>query len=97
MVKNNPEYPDLADRWSAFGEAPLGEAALDGPAQVKIGEEAVFTVTVTYKSSGDPYPSADIKEVKFLVYDDTGATVYVGAGVAAALRWPRTRSPSLLM
>jgi len=83
VVKNNPDYVDLADRWSAFGEAPLAEAALDGPAQVKIGSEAVFNVTLTKKSGGDPYPSADVKEVKFLLYDDKGVTVYVGAGVAS--------------
>ncbi len=82
VVKNNPDFVDLADRWSSFGQAPLGVAALDGPAQVKIGSDAAFTATFTYKASGDAYPSADVKEVKFLVYDAQGATVYVGAGVA---------------
>jgi len=82
VVKNNPDYVDLADRWSAFGEAPLAEAVLDGPAQLKIGDQAEFTVALTTKS-GDPYPSADVKEVKFLLYNDKGETVYVGAGVAA--------------
>lgn len=83
-VKNNPEFPDLADRWSAFGTPPMGEAALDGPAQVKIGAETVFTATITNKNSGNPYPTADVKEVKFLLYNDKGETVYVGAGVATA-------------
>jgi peptide/nickel transport system substrate-binding protein len=83
VVKNNPDYVDLSDRWSKFGEAPLAEAALDGPAQVKIGSESVFNVTLTKKSDGAAYPSADVKEVKFLLYDDKGATVYVGAGVAS--------------
>jgi peptide/nickel transport system substrate-binding protein len=84
VVKNNPEFPDLADRWSAFGVPPMGEAALDGPAQVKIGEETVFTATLTNRNTGDPYPTADVKEVKFLLYNDKGETVYVGAGVATA-------------
>ena len=84
IIKNNPDYVDLADRWSKFGVAPLAEAALDGPAQVKIGSEAVFNATLTLKSDGSAYKSSDIKEVKFLVYDATGATVYVGAGVAVA-------------
>jgi peptide/nickel transport system substrate-binding protein len=84
VVKNNPDFIDLADRWSRFGEAPLAEAALDGPSQVKIGAETAFTATFTYKSNGDAYPTADIKEVKFLLYDSTGVTVYVGAGVATA-------------
>ncbi len=84
VVKNNPDFVDLSDRWAKFGQAPLAEAALDGPAQVKVGEAVDYTATFTYKASGDAYPSADIKAVKFLLYDETGATVYVGAGVATA-------------
>jgi len=84
VVKNNPDFVDLADRWSKFGEAPLADASLDGPGQVKIGEATDFTATFTYKASGDAYPSADIKAVKFLLYDGTGATVYIGEGVATA-------------
>ena len=83
MVKNNPNYVDLADRWSKFGLAPLAVAAVDGPAQVKIGAESVFNVTLTMKSDGSPYANSDVKAVKFLIYDASGATVYVGAGVAA--------------
>jgi hypothetical protein len=62
----------------------MAEAALAGPDQVKIGAEAVFTADLTLKSDGSAYKSADVKEVKFLIYDETGATVYVGAGVAVA-------------
>jgi hypothetical protein len=62
----------------------MAEAALDGPAQVKIGSETVFTATLTLKSDGSAYKTADVKEVKFLVYDATGATLYVGVGVAVA-------------
>ncbi len=83
VVKTNPNYADPADRWSRFGQAPLAVAALDGPAQVKIGAEAAFTVTLTAKADGSPYANADVKEVKFLIYDAQGKTVYVGAGVAA--------------
>ena len=79
VLKNNPDFPDLADRWAGFGEPKLADAALDGPAQVKIGDETVFNLTVTFKN-GDPYPSSEIKEVKFLIYNDQGETVYVGAG-----------------
>ena len=83
VVKNNPNYVDTADRWSKFGLAPLAVAAVDGPAQVKIGAESVFNVTLTMKSDGSPYANSDVKAVKFLIYDASGATVYVGAGVAA--------------
>jgi hypothetical protein len=57
---------------------------MDGPAQVKVGEETVFTATLTNRNTGEAYPSADVKEVKFLLYNDKGETVYVGAGVATA-------------
>jgi peptide/nickel transport system substrate-binding protein len=83
LVVNNPDYPDLADRWAAWSVPPLADALVDGPAQVKIGEETVFTVTVTDKE-GNPYPAADVKEVKFLVYNDKNETVFVGAGEAGA-------------
>ncbi len=84
VVKNNPAFIDTADRWSKFGVAPLAVAALDGPAQVNIGKDAVFNLTLTAKADGSPYPTADVKEVKFLIYDASGATVFVGAGVAVA-------------
>jgi peptide/nickel transport system substrate-binding protein len=84
VVKNNADYVDKANRWSGFGQAPLAVAVLDGPAQVKIGSQAVFNVTLTMKSTGNPYAGADVKAVKFLIYDAQGATVYVGAGVAAS-------------
>jgi peptide/nickel transport system substrate-binding protein len=84
VVKNNPDFIDTADRWSSFSSAPLAVAALDGPAQIKIGSDAEFNVTLTMKATGDPYPTADVKQVKFLIYDSSGATVYVGEGVAVS-------------
>jgi peptide/nickel transport system substrate-binding protein len=83
VIKNNADYVDKANRWSGFGQAPLAVATLDGPAQVKIGSEAVFNVTLTMKSTGAPYAAADVKGLKFLIYDDKGVTVYVGEGVAS--------------
>lgn len=84
VVKNNTAFIDPADRWSKFGQAPLAVAALDGPAQVNIGKDAVFNLTLTAKADGSPYATANVKEVKFLIYDAQGATVFVGAGVAVA-------------
>jgi peptide/nickel transport system substrate-binding protein len=81
-LKQYADYPDLADRWSQFGEPRLAEATLDGPAQVKIGDTATFDVAVTFK--GDPYPQSDIKQVKYLLYDATGAVVQSGEATAVA-------------
>jgi peptide/nickel transport system substrate-binding protein len=76
VLKNNTEFVDLADRWAAFSEPKLATAVLDGPGQVKVGEEAVFDATVNFKDQ--PYPEEDIRGVKYILYDATGAVVTVG-------------------
>jgi peptide/nickel transport system substrate-binding protein len=81
-LKSNPNYPDLSNRWERFGEPKLASATLDGPPQVKIGQEATFDVGVTFK--GEPYPQSDIKKVLYLLYDATGAVVDTGQATAVA-------------
>ena len=81
-LKQFADYPDLSDRWSQFGEPKLADATLDGPAQVKIGDSATFDIAVTFK--GDPYPQSEIKQVKYLLYDATGAVVATGDATAVA-------------
>jgi peptide/nickel transport system substrate-binding protein len=76
VLKNNTEFVDLADRWAAFSEPKLASIQLDGPAQVKAGEEALFDAIVNFKDQ--PYSQADIKQVKYILYDTTGAVVEVG-------------------
>jgi len=76
----NPDFPDMANRWDVFAEPKRAEVEIDGPGQVTIGEEATFDVYITFK--GEPYPLADIKEVKYLVYDATGAVVQVDLATA---------------
>jgi hypothetical protein len=76
VLKNNTEFVDTADRWAAFSEPKLATIQLDGDAQVKAGQEAVFDATVTLKDQ--PYPAADIQRVKYILYDTTGAVVEVG-------------------
>jgi peptide/nickel transport system substrate-binding protein len=80
-LKHYDDYPDSADRWSQFGEPMLADATLDGPAQVKVGDSATFDVTVTF--NGQPYANKDIKAVKYLLYDATGAVVATGEATAA--------------
>ncbi len=83
VLKNNPDFFDLADRWAKFSSPKLASATLDGPAQVKIGDTATFDVTVTLKD-GTPYASSDIKQVKYILYDATGAVVTVGDATAGS-------------
>jgi peptide/nickel transport system substrate-binding protein len=81
-LKNFADFPDLADRWAKFDQPKLATATLDGPAQVKVGDSATFDVSVTLKD-GTPYPNADLKQVKYLLYDATGAVVSIGEATAA--------------
>jgi peptide/nickel transport system substrate-binding protein len=80
-LKHNPDFPDLADRWAKFESPKLATASLDGPAQVKVGESATFDVMVTLPD-GSPYANSDISQVKYLLYDATGAVVATGNATA---------------
>jgi peptide/nickel transport system substrate-binding protein len=75
-LKQYADYPDLADRWSRFGSPKLVTVEVDGPAQVAIGSEAVFSVYVT--NNDEPYPSADLSGVKWLLFDKGGSLVATG-------------------
>ena len=80
-LKHFADYPDSADRWSNYAEPKLAAVEFDGPGQVKIGEEAVFDVFVTFEDA--PYPNAELKAVKFLLYDAENNLVTTSDAVAA--------------
>ncbi len=81
-LTNFADFPDLADRWSVFSEPKMAEVEIDGAGQVKIGDEAVFDVYVTFE--GAPYLQADIKSVKYLLYNAKGELVKVDFAEAVA-------------
>ena len=70
------DYPDSATKWAGFGTPKIAEVEIDGPGRVTIGEEAVFDAYVTFE--GEPYTSADMKEVKYLVFDATNTLIESG-------------------
>jgi hypothetical protein len=76
VVKNNPDYPDLANKWDRFGEAMLPVVDASGPSKVSIGKEATFDVLASFKDA--PYPAADMESVLFLLYDADGNLVSKG-------------------
>ncbi|MEJ2208758.1 MAG: ABC transporter substrate-binding protein [Anaerolineae bacterium] len=76
LLGHNDNYPDSADKWSQFSEPMLADVEVDGPGQVSIGEEATFDVFVTFQ--GQPYAADLISEVKWLLYDATGALAATG-------------------
>jgi len=76
VLKRFADYPDDSDRWSNFGEPKLAMVEIDGPGQVKIGEEVKFDVYVTYND--EPYAANEIKIVKYLLYNAKNEIVNVG-------------------
>ena len=79
-VKQFADYPDLADRWAGWSIPKLATVELDGPGQVKIGEEATFDVFITFND--EPYATDEIKMVKFLLYNASNEIVKVAEAVA---------------
>ena len=75
-------YPDASNKWDRFGEPAMATVEIDGAGQVKIGSEAKFDVFVTFNDA--PYKADDIKTVKFLVFDSTGALIGTGDGELVA-------------
>jgi peptide/nickel transport system substrate-binding protein len=54
-LKRFPDYIFPSDQFTGFSEAPIAVATVDGPTQLKAGDDAPFTVTVQLK--GKPYPN----------------------------------------
>ncbi len=75
-LKNNGWFTDASDRWAKFAQPKLAGVELVAPPTVKVGEKATFDVNVTYK--GSPYANTDISQVKYLLYDATGAVLKTG-------------------
>jgi peptide/nickel transport system substrate-binding protein len=74
------KYPDSASRWAVFGTPMLADVTIDGPAEVSIGQEATFNISVTFE--GAPYPADKIDAVKYLVFDANNAVVATGDATA---------------
>lgn len=82
VLKNFTDYTDLVDRWSNYGAPKIADVTVDGPGQVKMGDEAVYNVSVSFQ--GAAYPQAEIKQVKYLLYNAKGEVVTVGEATAVA-------------
>lgn len=80
-LTRNENYSDPADKWDRFSTPRIAEVELDGVGQVQSGTEAVFDVFVSFE--GEPYASADIDEVKYLLFNARRELVASGAAEAA--------------
>lgn len=80
ILQRYTDYPFPANRWDRFAAPRIPELDVQGPARVTIGQAATFNVTVNFDKK--PYPTADISQVKFLVFDATNKLAYVGQATA---------------
>jgi peptide/nickel transport system substrate-binding protein len=80
VLKRYEAHPDASDKWAGFSAPAIAEIEVDGSTRVTIGEEATFDVFVDF--AGEPYAMDDIAEVKYLLFDATGALAEVGAAEA---------------
>jgi len=76
-LRQNSDCVDLADRWSNFGLPKIAVAELEGPVQLKVGEEAAVDIYVSTEA-GDPYLQADLSEVKFIVFNANQEIAFTG-------------------
>jgi len=66
-----------ADQFSGFAQAQVAVATVDGPTQVKAGDDAPFTVTVKFNDK--PYPSKDLDKVGYTLFASDGSVAATGA------------------
>lgn len=77
VLKQNPNFVDLSNRWSGYTVPMISVVDITGPAgSVKIGDPATFDISVSFNNQ--PYPQADVKSVSYLLYDATGAVIKTG-------------------
>jgi peptide/nickel transport system substrate-binding protein len=81
-LKRFPDYLFPADQFTGFSEAPVATATVDGPTQVKAGDDAPFTVTVKLKDK--PYPSTDIAKVGYTLFGSDGSVIASGEATKTA-------------
>jgi peptide/nickel transport system substrate-binding protein len=81
-LKHNPDFIDLADKWAGFASPKVADVDVDGEGRVTIGGEAIFDVFVSFE--GEAYPLDELDNVKYLLFDATGALVEVGEAEAVA-------------
>ncbi len=86
-------FLDPSTKWVRFDEPRLASVAASGPATVRIGDEAVFDVKITFK--GRPYPAQDIEEIRFLLFDAKRELVASGAPQRVGEIWKIVLSPQV--
>jgi len=82
VIKANRNHPDKADKWAGFVEPKIPEVSISAPATVTQQLPANFTINISYK--GQPYATADLDFVKYLIVSSDGKVVTSGAAEPSA-------------
>ncbi|MEN8241576.1 MAG: ABC transporter substrate-binding protein [Chloroflexota bacterium] len=82
ILQNFADFPDLSSKWSGYSVPKLAEVQIDGPRILAAGDPGVFDVFVTF--DGADYPLSEIENVKYLLFDATGAMVELGSAEAVS-------------
>jgi peptide/nickel transport system substrate-binding protein len=75
-VSRYENYLFPADQFANFGEPKIATASVEGPTSVKAGEEATFDVAVNFNE--DPYPTADVEKIAYMVFNANNEVVATG-------------------
>ena len=76
------DYMFPSDQFSGFTQPEIAVAAVDGPTQVTIGDDAPFTVAVTFNNA--PYPSKDLDKVSYTLFASDGTVAASGDATMTA-------------
>jgi peptide/nickel transport system substrate-binding protein len=76
VVKNYPDYADLANKWERFGEPKIPVVDASGPSKVTVGGDASFDVLVSFNDA--PYAADDLESILFLLYNSEGSMIGKG-------------------
>lgn len=73
VIRRSELFSDSAQKWVRFVEPRIAEVEVSGPRMAKIGSAVEFQVEVSFQ--GEPYPSADVEFVRFLLFNARGELV----------------------
>ncbi|MFW6256947.1 MAG: ABC transporter substrate-binding protein [Bacillota bacterium] len=76
-LKRYKDYADPADRWSKFDEPMRPEVDVSAPDVINVGKAAEADVSITFE--GEPYPSEQINEVDYILFDTNKEVVHSGS------------------
>ncbi|MCP1676477.1 peptide/nickel transport system substrate-binding protein [Natronocella acetinitrilica] len=80
VLRRFEDFPDPSTKWLDLTQPEIPELELAGPLLLRAGQEAEFTLGITFL--GEPYPEEDVAGVQYLLFD--GENIPAARGEAEA-------------